>query len=73
MRTGEEESFQPVDKTKEKLSPAMKACNDILKEIFSKKHSVSITSNNYFYLIRSLFAESLICNFHFVELRLAIL
>lgn len=71
MRTGEEESFQPVDKTKEKLSPAMKACNDILKEIFSKKHSVSITLEEYSYL--TLFAASLIRNFHFVELRLAIL
>ncbi|XP_043475306.1 homeotic protein female sterile-like isoform X4 [Leptopilina heterotoma] len=29
----------PGGKTKEKLSEALKSCNDILKELFSKKHS----------------------------------
>lgn len=29
------------NKSKEKLSEAMKSCNEILKELFSKKHSVS--------------------------------
>lgn len=28
-------------KGKEKLSDALKSCNEILKELFSKKHSVS--------------------------------
>lgn len=28
-------------KNKEKLSDALKSCNEILKELFSKKHSVS--------------------------------
>ena len=27
-------------KSKEKLSEALKSCNEILKELFSKKHSV---------------------------------
>lgn len=31
----------PVHKGKEKLSEALKSCNEILKELFSKKHSVS--------------------------------
>lgn len=30
-------------KPKEKLSEALKSCNEILKELFSKKHSVSTT------------------------------
>lgn len=30
-------------KSKEKLSDALKSCNEILKELFSKKHSVSYT------------------------------
>lgn len=30
-------------KSKEKLSEALKSCNEILKELFSKKHSVSIS------------------------------
>lgn len=30
-------------KGKEKLSDALKSCNEILKELFSKKHSVSKT------------------------------
>lgn len=29
-------------KGKEKLSDALKSCNEILKELFSKKHSVRI-------------------------------
>lgn len=29
-------------KGKEKLSDALKSCNEILKELFSKKHSVSV-------------------------------
>lgn len=29
-------------KNKEKLSDALKSCNEILKELFSKKHSVCI-------------------------------
>lgn len=41
-------------KGKEKLSDALKSCNEILKELFSKKHSVSIFSNeigNVYFLI----------------------
>lgn len=35
-------------KNKEKLSDALKSCNEILKELFSKKHSVkSIASTNF--------------------------
>lgn len=30
-------------KSKEKLSEALKSCNEILKELFSKKHSVNVT------------------------------
>lgn len=30
-------------KSKEKLSDALKSCNEILKELFSKKHSVSVS------------------------------
>lgn len=38
-------------KSKEKLSDALKSCNEILKELFSKKHSVSfIIRVKYFYL-----------------------
>lgn len=33
---------QTLDKGRGKLSSAMKACNDILKDIFTKKHAVSI-------------------------------
>lgn len=36
--------------SKEKLSEALKSCNEILKELFSKKHSVS--GLKYFFLIR---------------------
>lgn len=32
----------PIHKGKEKLSEALKSCNEILKELFNKKHSVSI-------------------------------
>ncbi|XP_065200393.1 bromodomain-containing protein 3-like isoform X2 [Planococcus citri] len=32
-------AIQPVDKSKEKLSSAMKACREILQDIFSQKHS----------------------------------
>lgn len=38
-------NFQPQHagvKGKEKLSDALKSCNDILKELFAKKHSVSV-------------------------------
>lgn len=37
--------FQTFPKTKEKLSAAMKACNDILQDLLSKKHAVN---NVYF-------------------------
>jgi hypothetical protein len=37
--------FQPQPssgKPKDKLNDSLKACNEILKELFSKKHSVSV-------------------------------
>lgn len=34
-------------KGKEKLSDALKSCNEILKELFSKKHSVSFMIYTY--------------------------
>lgn len=36
-------------KGKEKLSDALKSCNEILKELFSKKHSVSVCINFFVY------------------------
>lgn len=42
-------------KSKEKLSEALKSCNEILKELFSKKHSVikykSYINNNKYLII----------------------
>lgn len=48
------------NKTKDKLSESLKACSEILKELFTKKHSVIILLHLLFYIENFIYFKNLL-------------